>query len=217
MTPEDFRLRQIQRLFEEREIEFSIHKFSISRAQLKNLLKLPAALEYCSRFRADISKLVLQPFFCLKLGNTHAFIDQELDFNRYRGIALNSEFYKDWKAFKALEFKVYSKKYEGECAKLGHKNGIWSSKESDLVFGKSAKTGDLGFSSGGSSGWKLLAIRNLLLDLYFYTGQRPFIRVSIYDKIMLNARLHTFGELLRNGDNDVITKFLNRKISEVHV
>ncbi|MEQ8358692.1 MAG: hypothetical protein RH860_04335 [Cytophagales bacterium] len=144
--------------------------------------------------------------------------DDELHFNRYRRITLESEFYMNYKGFNTLSYKSYCRNYEKECIKAGLSKGIWENPESLKIFGPSEEPGDLSLERDGASGWKMRAWRDFLQDVSGEILGFKVLRISTYDKIMLNGKIQSLGELLNSSNKknfSIVAKSLIRRIINI--
>ena len=90
---------------------------------------------------------------------------------------------------------------------------FWTDHHSEKYFGKSESVGD--FFGNGSSGWKLLAFENYLLDISAKISARRLMRISVYDSLLVAGRLISLGQILslhREEYEAYALKFLKRKI-----
>ncbi len=144
--------------------------------------------------------------------------DDELHFNRYRRITLESVFYEDHIGFNKMPYKSYCRINEKECIKAGLSKGVWENQESFKIFGSSEEPGDLSLERNGSSGWKLRAWRDLLQDVSGEILGFKVLRISTYDKIMINGKIHALGELLNSSNQknfSIVAKSLIRRIINI--
>lgn len=107
-------------------------------------------------------------------------LDEELHFNRYRLMTLNSSIYDNYQFFSIENYKDYCNKYENRCLKAGSWGQKWKSKSSDKQFLQSGLEGDL--NGNGSSRWRQRAFYDYLKDVNSLVRNIKTIRVSIYDK-----------------------------------
>ncbi len=144
--------------------------------------------------------------------------DDELHFNRYRKLTLESDFYKEYKGFNTMSYKTYCRNSEKECIKAGLSRDIWENMESKSIFGPSEEPGDLSLERNGSSGWKLRAWRDFLQDLSGEILGFKVLRISVYDKIMISGKLQSFGDLLGSSNKSnfaIVAKSLVRRIINI--
>lgn len=107
-------------------------------------------------------------------------LDEELHFNRYRLITLDSNVYAKCPFFSVENYKIYCEKYEDDCLNAGSWGGKWKSESSEKQFLKSGPNGDL--DGNGSSRWRQRAFYDYLKDLNLFVRGIKVIRVSIYDQ-----------------------------------
>lgn len=140
-------------------------------------------------------------------------LDEQLYFNRYRLKTFRANLYQQMDTFPVDKYKRFCRTYEKECIKSGLQEGIWSSYESEIHFGKPSEPGD--FFANGSPGWKWIAFRELLKDLFAIVHQYKLIRISIYENLLYKGQLMQIGQLMesRNPDNKpIIKKFLEKRL-----
>ena len=132
-----------------------------------------------------------------KIGRTLILWDDELVFNRYRGITFRSEMYEEFQ-FAFLEgHKRLCRTYEKEALKAGMQQRIWEGPPlATRIFGQPSEPG--GFHGVGASGWKLLAYNHLQVDLLCRIHGYKLIRLSPYETIMTAGSLKRLDQLLIN-------------------
>lgn len=128
-------------------------------------------------------------------------IDESIHYNRFRANTLGADVYRDEALkWKPLDYKRYCRKYEGEALKGGIKEGCWSNVEADKLFGGSDEPGE--FYSLGSSGWKLTAVKDALIDLYCLSKGLNLIRFSMYNSLLFKGKLEQYGKILLYGSDE---------------
>ena len=70
-------------------------------------------------------------------------MDEELHFNRYRLITLNSSIYNSYRYFSIGKYKEYCRLYENKCLSFGKYGNKWMSNSSEKFFLKSNDYGVL--------------------------------------------------------------------------
>jgi len=149
-----------------------------------------------------------------RLGRTLILWDDELVFNRYRGITFRSELYEDFQ-FTFLEgHKRLCRTYEKEALKAGMQQRIWEGPPlATRVFGQPSEPGD--FHGVGATGWKLLAYNHLQVDLLTRIHGYKLIRLSPYETIMTGGSLKRLDQLLINPKEEqrsMLFAWLMRKL-----
>ena len=149
-----------------------------------------------------------------KFGRTLILWDEELVFNRYRGITFKSELYEEFQ-FTFLEgHKRLCRTYEKEALKAGMQQRIWEgSPLATRLFGQPSEPGD--FHGVGATGWKLLAYNHLQVDLLTRIHGYKLIRLSPYETIMTGGSLKRLDQLLINPKEEqrsMLFAWLMRKI-----
>ena len=139
--------------------------------------------------------------------------DDQLSFNRYRMKTLRSGLYSSFLGIKPEKYRNFCTKYERECLKSGTARDVWSNLESEHHFGKPELPGDLGLN--GSTGWKYRALQEFLEDVYAQFSGVKLLRVSVWDEILINGKLHKIGDLLNTPNKETsgnLLKYLERRI-----
>ena len=149
-----------------------------------------------------------------KFGRTLILWDEELVFNRYRGITFKSELYEEFQ-FTFLEgHKRLCRTYEKEALKAGMQQRIWEgSPLATRLFGQPSEPGD--FHGVGATGWKLLAYNHLQVDLLTRIHGYKLIRLCPYETIMTGGSLKRLDQLLINPKEEqrsMLFAWLMRKI-----
>lgn len=150
-----------------------------------------------------------------KIGRTLILWDDELVFNRYRGITFRSEMYEEFQ-FTFLEGqKRLCRTYEKEALKVGTQQRIWEgSPLATRMFGKPSEPGD--FHGVGATGWKLLAYNHMQVDLLSRIHGYKLIRLSPYETIMTGGSLKRLDQLLINPKEEqrsMLFGWLMRKLA----
>lgn len=149
----------------------------------------------------------------LEFGRFCVLLDEPIHFNRYRAKTLRSSFYESLSSFPAMKYRTYCRNYESECMKAGASKPLWTNTEAEVHFGPSQISGDLGLS--GSSGWKMTAFKDFLIDLICRKRKIRLLRISVWDDLMVQHNLKRINELLMspNAQNtEQILKLVERKM-----
>jgi hypothetical protein len=149
-----------------------------------------------------------------KFGRTLILWDEELVFNRYRGITFRSDLYEEFQ-FTFLEgHKRLCRTYEKEALKVGMQQRIWEGPPlATRVFGQPSEPGD--FHGVGATGWKLIAYNHLQVDLLTRIHGYKLIRLSPYETIMTGGSLKRLDQLLINPKEEqrsMLFSWLTRKL-----
>jgi hypothetical protein len=116
--------------------------------------------------------------FDIKLNGGYIEVDEELHFNKYRLITLNSKIYKNSKILNLENYKKFCTEYEEKCLKAGNYGKKWKNDSTEKQFGKSNKDGNL--DKNGSSRWKQRAFYDLIKDIYCITNKFMLKRIAIW-------------------------------------
>lgn len=140
-------------------------------------------------------------------------LDGPLQFNRYRALSLQSEFYERHAPAWLAGYLRHCRSSERECLKAGSRQGIWTNREAEKHFGPAQETGD--FFGGGAPGWKLQAFRDFLADFHLLSSPQKHRRVALYDRLMIQGQLIPLQQLLLSRNEKslpYLLKFLNRQL-----
>lgn len=150
-----------------------------------------------------------------KIGRTIILWDDELAFNRYRGITFKSEMYEEFQFTFSEGHKRLCRTYEKEALKVGTQQRIWEgSPLATRIFGKPSEPGD--FHGLGATGWKLLAYNHMQVDLLSRIHGYKLIRLSPYETIMTGGSLKRLDQLLINPKEEqrsMLFGWLMRKLA----
>jgi hypothetical protein len=108
-------------------------------------------------------------------------LDEELHFNRYRRVTLESHFgaTAPW----ASEYLNACVRHESDCLRAGQWGARWTSTSSAGMFGRAAEAGDLA-SAGGAPRWKQRAMYDAMKDAAALTLARVQVaRLSVWDDV----------------------------------
>lgn len=142
--------------------------------------------------------------------------DEEQHFNRYRSITLNSFIYHMEKGFDIMDYAKYCTAYENICLIKASWGKYWTSPSTERQFGLPGINKDL--EGNGSPRWRQRAFYDYLRDVFAIIYQVRLIRISVYDKLILNGRIVTIGDLLDEKgphNNSEILKFMDQKLKAI--
>lgn len=109
-------------------------------------------------------------------------LDEQLHFNRYRAVTLESSAYRSLPSFPLLAYQQFCDTRESACLKAGIGQGRWLNNSTEGHFGPSGPRGDL--SSRGSSRWKQRALYDFIKDVTQLDQHRPRLaRIAIWDSL----------------------------------
>jgi len=150
-----------------------------------------------------------------KIGRTIILWDEELAFNRYRGITFKSLMYEEFQFTFSEGHKRLCRTYEKEALKVGTQQRMWEgSPLATRIFGKPSDPGD--FHGVGATGWKLLAYNHMQVDLLSRIHGYKLIRLSPYETIMTGGSLKRLDQLLINPKEEqrsMLFGWLMRKLA----
>ena len=149
----------------------------------------------------------------MEFGRFCVLLDEPIHFNRYRAKTLRSGFYESLSSFPTMKYRTYCRKHEVECLKAGTAKPHWTNLEAEYHFGPSQESGDLGLK--GSAGWKLTALKVLMVDMICRQRKIRLLRISVWDDLMVNKKLQKFNALLISPggqETEMILKYVDRKI-----
>lgn len=169
--------------------------------------KVTAKLLSCSQYDNEILRVyrelggILQTYpvnpvatYDIVLDGLIIELDEELHFNRYRRITLNSKVYEDINSFPLARYKEYCEIFEQRCLCAGSYGGKWTNKRCEEQFGPAGENGDL--SGNGSPRWKQRAFYDYQKDIGCILLGQKLVRLSIYDKIETENGFKQLGDIL---------------------
>jgi hypothetical protein len=106
-------------------------------------------------------------------------LDEELHFNRYRRLTLESPSYSAVPAFPMDLYRRFCTDHEAVCLKHGSSQGRWMNPSTEGHFGPSGPRGDL--SGAGASRWRQRALYDFMKDVAPHP--LPMARIAIWDVI----------------------------------
>jgi hypothetical protein len=125
-------------------------------------------------------------------------LDEELHFNRYRSLTLESPSYSRLRGFPVVAYRSLCDEHEVDCLKAGRGQKRWMNDSTERHFGPSGPRGDL--SGGGSSRWKQRALYDFMKDFSVLSvGGPKLARISIWETLPDPAGL-TVGAVVNDAD-----------------
>ncbi|GAA5041207.1 hypothetical protein GCM10011506_42680 [Marivirga lumbricoides] len=183
---------------EDAEIRNEIHTYLIDVDKLTQHSRelIREAIEEMEGIQADFHSLKIS-FNTIYLfeQDKHLVYEPDYLFNRYRMITLRSALYNKFQPLDVQKVRNYCRTKEGEALKSGLKDDIWSYSSGEKVFGVSEQPGD--FTGKGSSGWKFLALSQLMADCFFYEKGIFLRRITPYDNLMFEGKIIQIGQPLK--------------------
>lgn len=140
-------------------------------------------------------------------------LDGPLQFNRYRAATLNSPIYDKQMPGWLETYRRNCRSQERECLKDGVREGVWTNREAEFYFGEAQQAGD--FFGPGAPAWKLEAFRQFLADIYLFRSPQRHIRLSLYERLMIQGKLVALQQLLlsRSETNQhYLIRYLSRQL-----
>lgn len=160
-----------------------VHGRTLARPTLDDLSKSPLrqVVEDCYRRLGGIGAEIP-----LRLGNWDAEydgiaveLDEQLHFNRYRLITLESPVYSELPSFPLKGYRGFCVSREAECLRAGSYGGKWSNSSCSKQFGCPSAQGDL--NGNGAPRWKQRAYYDFVKDLSPFLLGMQVARISIWD------------------------------------
>ena len=121
-------------------------------------------------------------------------LDENLHFNRYRGITLDSNLYSELEAFPLENYRKFCEIYENDCLKVGSYGGKWTNPSCERQFGTPSSSRTL--FNGGAPRWKQRAFYDYIKDISPLVVGTKVARVSIWDEIVVDGNLVVVSKLL---------------------
>ena len=159
-----------------------------------------------SSYREDVQTIYLNlggilPKFPLRLRKWDIILngiavelDEQLHFNRYRHLTLQSSIYKQLKTFPLNDYQHYCLTYEDQCLKAGSYGKRWSNKSCEDQFGQASPLGCL--SDNGSPRWKQRAFYDYVKDVSQLVLGISVVRLAVWDRLDVEGVELSIAEIL---------------------
>lgn len=144
-------------------------------------------------------------------------LDEDLHFNRYRRITLDSPVY-DRLGFDRAFYQRLCDEHASDCLSAGSWSQRWTRETCEREFGPPAAPGDL--SGGGAPRWKQRAFYDFIKDTVPIVFGFPVARVPVWEPFSSDSDTHAMGvvlELVADGVLDpaewtapMLTRFRER-------
>jgi hypothetical protein len=142
----------------------------------------------------------------LEVNGVAVELDEELHFNRYRAISLQSPLYKLLPHFGLQEYRSYCELYENECLRAGSYGKKWASPSTEVQFGHAGQPRDL--AGNGSPRWKQRAFYDFVKDLSPLVISVPVARISVWDKVDVGREKVSVAKILDSKMYDAANELL---------
>lgn len=145
-------------------------------------------------------------------------LDEQLHFNRYRSITLQSELYKQHRKFALQEYQLFCASFENHCLRAGCFGGKWSNKSSVSQFGPAGQPGNL--LGDGSPRWRQRAFYDFLKDLSPLLIGVDVVRISIWNLVTEGGVVRTVGDVLRAPGQraaDAVAELIRDRMSSLNL
>ena len=124
-------------------------------------------------------------------------LDEQLHFNRYRGITLTSGLYSELPEFPMTDYVEFCRHHEHDCLKAGGYGGKWANSSTIKQFGIGDQPGKL--DKRGSPRWKQRAFYDFVKDLSPLVISTSLVRISVWDMVQVGShRIQVMDGLRRN-------------------
>ena len=125
-------------------------------------------------------------------------LDEELHFNRYRLLTLQSVSYERLPWFPVDAYQALCREHETECLANGRSQKRWKNDSTERHFGPSSPRGDL--TGNGSSRWKQRALYDFMKDVSALRSEAPALaRIAIWESLPEVSGL-TVGAIVNRAD-----------------
>ena len=121
-------------------------------------------------------------------------LDEQLHFNRFRLVTLDSPIYRKLPEFALESYRQYCRDNESDCLKAGGFGGKWSNPSTEKMFGQSSPLKQI--DGAGPSRWKQRAFYDFLKDVWQLVGNVTLVRFSVWERVSDGGRAITLGQAL---------------------
>lgn len=122
-------------------------------------------------------------------------LDEDLHFNRYRGVTLAGSVYESLPNFPLERYRRMCRVHEDQCLMKGRGQARWTSPSTERQFGSPAPRGVL--SGNGAPRWKQRALYDFMKDLAPLAGLGTVSRIAVWDVVHVNGSVILIDSLLR--------------------
>lgn len=140
-------------------------------------------------------------------------LDEDLHFNRYRALTLESPMYQLLPHFPRASYAGFCAVREQECMKSGSYLGKWTTASAARQFGEPAPCGNL--SANGSPRWRQRAFYDFFKDgLSLIGGSIRIARMAIWDSVEESRGSRIVRDILRDPAPDsgsILAAYLRRR------
>ena len=131
----------------------------------------------------------------IELEDVAVELDEDLHFNRYRRVTLQSSIYGELAGFPLKLWQAYCENHEADCLKAGSYGNKWTTKNCERQFGPTGDYRDL--EGNGAPRWKQRAFYDFVKDITPLILGVDVVRISIWDQLIEHGSAKTVGESLR--------------------
>lgn len=121
-------------------------------------------------------------------------LDEELHFNRYRFLTLQSHLYDNLAHFPLEQYRNYCKRYEINCLRAGSYGKKWTNDSCEKQYGRAELAGEL--TGNGAPRWKQRAFYDCVKDLTPLLLNLPLVRISVWDSLKIGGVECLVGDIL---------------------
>lgn len=117
----------------------------------------------------------------LVVNNVMVELDEDLHFNRYRALTLDSETYSMLAGFPLGDYRSYAAAREADCLAAGSYGGKWTNASCERHFGPAGSLRDL--RGAGAPRWRQRALYDFMKDLAPLQDGTMVARIAIWDPL----------------------------------
>jgi hypothetical protein len=139
-------------------------------------------------------------------------LDEDLHFNRYRALTLESPLYQLLPDFPRIAYARFCAVREKACLNAGRYLGKWTNASSARKFGQPAPCGDL--SANGSPRWRQRAFYDFFKDGLSLISDIRVARIAIWDSLEESPGSRMIRDILRDPAPDsgfTLAAFVRRR------
>lgn len=132
-----------------------------------------------------------------ELDNLIVELDEQLHFNRYRLLTLESPLYGRLPRFPLGDYKRYCGMHEQVCVQDGSWGGRWTNDSCERQFGTAGSPRSL--DKNGSPRWKQRAFYDFSKDLGALVAGTSVVRIAVWDMLSDQGRTASVADILDSG------------------
>ena len=127
-------------------------------------------------------------------------LDEQLHFNEYRALTLQSDLYTRLSAFPLGAYRKFCNEHQPDCIRAGSHGNRWTNSGSEAQFGPAGPLGQL--AGCGAPRWKQRAFYDFVKDAAGLVSSVRVVRLSIWEPVVWGGNSGTIQDLIDHPGTD---------------